>query len=75
VRNLTKVIGKSNSQTLSLVEEIRKLTNGYSPPTDANGIFGLFQRLAGLEKNLHRHLHLENEVLFRRAAELEGEIQ
>jgi iron-sulfur cluster repair protein YtfE (RIC family) len=42
VRNLTKVIGRSHSQTVKAVEELRQLTNNYSPPTEANGVLGLF---------------------------------
>jgi regulator of cell morphogenesis and NO signaling len=31
----------------------------------------LYQALEGLEKDLHQHIHLENNILFPRAAELE----
>jgi regulator of cell morphogenesis and NO signaling len=75
VRNLAKVLGSSRSQTLKAIEEIRHLTNDYNPPMDANGVPCLFRRLASLDRDLHRHIYLENEILFRRAAELEEGIQ
>jgi regulator of cell morphogenesis and NO signaling len=32
----------------------------------------LYEGLEALEKDLHQHIHLENNVLFPRAAEMEG---
>lgn len=44
---------------------LRELTNGHQPPEDAcNTYRALFAGLADLEEDLHRHIHLENSVLF-----------
>lgn len=44
---------------------LRSLTNDYDPPADAcNTYRALFAGLADLEEDLHRHIHLENSVLF-----------
>lgn len=44
---------------------LRELTNGYQPPVDAcNTYRALFAGLADFEEDLHRHIHLENSVLF-----------
>jgi regulator of cell morphogenesis and NO signaling len=44
---------------------LRELTNGYQPPADAcNTWRALFAGLGELETDLHRHIHLENHVLF-----------
>lgn len=44
---------------------LRELTNGFTPPADAcNTYRALFAGLADLEEDLHRHIHLENSVLF-----------
>jgi regulator of cell morphogenesis and NO signaling len=44
---------------------LRELTNGYQPPADAcNTWRALFAGLEELETDLHRHIHLENHVLF-----------
>lgn len=54
---------------------LRQLTNGYTPPADACNTFrGLYHGLAELEKALHEHIHLENNVLFPRATELEKKL-
>jgi regulator of cell morphogenesis and NO signaling len=54
---------------------LRQLTNGYTPPADACNTFrGLYHGLAELEKALHEHIHLENNVVFPRAARLEEEL-
>jgi regulator of cell morphogenesis and NO signaling len=54
---------------------LRELTAGYTPPANACNTFrGLYQGLAELEKDLHEHIHLENNVLFPRAARLEEEL-
>lgn len=54
---------------------LRELTKGYAPPSGACNTFrGLYHGLAELERDLHRHIHLENNVLFPRAARLEEEL-
>lgn len=51
---------------------LRQLTNGYTPPDGACNTFrGLYHGLGELERAMHEHIHLENNVLFPRAAELE----
>ena len=53
------------------LKRLRELSNGYQPPADACPTFrGLFHGLAELERDMHRHVHLENHVLFPRAAAL-----
>lgn len=50
---------------------IRQVTNGFAPPDWACPTFrGLYYGLAQLETEMHVHVHLENNVLFPRAAEL-----
>jgi regulator of cell morphogenesis and NO signaling len=47
------------------MEIIRKLSNNYRPPTDACTTYKLaFRSLREFEQDLHRHIHLENNVLF-----------
>jgi len=47
------------------LEHLSALTSGYTPPADAcNTYRALFAGLADLEEDLHRHIHLENAVLF-----------
>ncbi len=51
--------------------EMRRLTSGFTPPDDACPTFrGLYFGLEQLEQEMHLHVHLENNVLFPRAAGL-----
>jgi regulator of cell morphogenesis and NO signaling len=53
------------------LRRLRALSNDYQPPADACPTFrGLFHGLEQLERDMHRHVHLENHVLFPRAAAL-----
>jgi regulator of cell morphogenesis and NO signaling len=56
-----------------LVKEIRALSSDYTSPAD--GCFSyqtLYTAFELLEKDLHQHIHLENNILFPRAVEMEG---
>ena len=45
---------------------------GFTPPGDACTTYRVcFTELAVFERDLHRHVHLENHVLFPKAVELE----
>lgn len=49
----------------SLLGKLRELTGAFQAPEDAcNTYRALFAGLADLEMDLHRHIHLENAVLF-----------
>ena len=48
-----------------LLEDIRRLTNNYTQPADACTTFKLsLAELKEFEEDLHRHVHLENHLLF-----------
>ncbi|MHB8905429.1 MAG: iron-sulfur cluster repair di-iron protein [Melioribacteraceae bacterium] len=56
----------------SAMEKIRALTNNYTLPADACTTFQVtYKELDEFEKDLHKHVHLENNILFPRAIELE----
>jgi regulator of cell morphogenesis and NO signaling len=51
------------------LQQMRTLTDGYAPPEWACPTFrGLYYGLSPLEADMHVHVHLENNVLFPRAA-------
>jgi regulator of cell morphogenesis and NO signaling len=55
--------------------EIRSLTKEYSPPEDACTTFRvLLKELADFEFDLHRHVHLENGILFPESIALENRL-
>ena len=57
-----------------IYKEITRLTNNYIPPKDAcNTYKSLYKFLNEFEMNLHHHIHLENNILFPKAIELQNE--
>ena len=53
------------------LKELRELTNGFAPPSDACDAYrSLFSGLAELERDLHLHIHLENNILHPRTRAL-----
>jgi regulator of cell morphogenesis and NO signaling len=53
------------------LERIEALTDGFVPPEDACPTFrGLYHGLSELDRDMHVHVHLENHILFPRAAAL-----
>lgn len=54
------------------MEEIRALTNNYTLPEDACASYSLlFKMLDEFENDLHIHIHLENNILFPKALDIE----
>ena len=48
-----------------LMRRIRALTDGFQPPADACSTYrATFAKLEEFEGDLHRHVHLENNILF-----------
>lgn len=55
-----------------LTAKIRSLANGFQAPEGACPSYhGLYHGLEEFERDLHRHIHLENNILFPRAVEME----
>ncbi len=55
-------------------EKISKLSSAYSCPADGCGTYKVtYETLNDFEKDLHRHIHLENNILFKKALILESE--
>jgi len=55
------------------LERMRELTQEYSLPDDACPTFGtLYDALQAMERDLHEHIHLENNILFPQSVEQEA---
>jgi regulator of cell morphogenesis and NO signaling len=55
--------------------QIRDLSNNYSHPEDACNTFkALYSELKEFEADLHKHIHLENNILFPKSIKLETEL-
>ena len=56
----------------NIFKEIARLTNNYNPPEGACNTFkALYAKLDEFEQDLHQHIHLENNILFPKAIQLE----
>lgn len=54
------------------LEQMRKLTDNYTPPSDACASYTLlFKMMEEFEVDLFTHIHLENNILFPKAIEME----
>jgi len=54
---------------------IEELSNNYTPPQDACNTYRVsFALLKEFEQDLHLHIHLENNILFPKAIEIEKEL-
>lgn len=62
------VMEHEHEEAGAALRRLRSLTNDYTVPEEAcNTWRALWHRLASLEQSLHRHIHLENNILFPRA--------
>ena len=56
--------------------KIEALSNNYTPPADACNTYRVtFSLLKEFEADLHLHIHLENNILFPKAIELEQHLK
>jgi regulator of cell morphogenesis and NO signaling len=59
-----------------ILAELNKVTNNYTTPAGAcNSFQFLYKKLKDLDEDLHQHIHLENNILFPKALDLEKEIR
>lgn len=71
-----QVMELEHDDAAEALSTLRSLTRDFTPPEDAcNTYRGLYHALVELESDTHRHIHLENNVLFPRAAELEDRMR
>lgn len=60
-----------HEQAGRLMGDIRHLSRQFTPPADACATYRiLYQNLEGFERDLHKHVHLENNILFQKAEKL-----
>ena len=72
VKHPVKMMMLEHDRVGELLARLRSLTDGYTVPADACFSYReLYRRLAELEQKTHEHVHVENNVYFPRAVELE----
>jgi regulator of cell morphogenesis and NO signaling len=70
------VMEQEHDHAGSLLNDIRILSNDYTPPQDACTTYRLsFAALKAFEMDLHHHVHLENNLLFPKAINMFRELQ
>ncbi|HEY1219424.1 MAG TPA: iron-sulfur cluster repair di-iron protein [Bryobacteraceae bacterium] len=72
VRNPVAMMMNEHDGAGAALRSMRQIGNGYAAPSDACvSLQTLYQALAAFEADLHQHIHLENNLLFPRAVEME----
>ena len=75
VRNPVGMMMREHDTAGEILRNMRLVSNDYKIPEGACPSYtALLTRLEAFEKDLHQHIHLENNVLFPKAIELENEI-
>ena len=70
------VMEQEHDHAGNLLNDIRILSNDYTPPQDACTTYRLsFAALKAFELDLHQHVHLENNILFPKAIETFRDLQ
>lgn len=72
VQNPIRMMAAEHEEVGDLLSEMRQITGDYELPDGACPSFtALYHRLTEFERDLHQHIHLENNLLFPRAIDLE----
>jgi len=72
VQNPIRMMEIEHEEACDGMMAIRQLSRNYAPPADACGTYRLvLEELDAFEQDLHRHVELENSVLFPETLELE----
>lgn len=73
VNNPIRMMMREHDAAGEIMREIRAFTSDYKVPADACISYRtLYQALENFEKDLHQHIHLENNILFPKALDLEA---
>lgn len=72
VQNPVRMMMMEHDAAGDALRELRAITSNYAPPADACISYKtLYQAIDAFEKDLHQHIHLENNILFPRGLEME----
>lgn len=75
VRNPIRMMEAEHESAGDAMARIRSLTSDYAIPDGACTTYRVcLQELEAFERDLHEHVHLENNILFPKAARLEAEM-
>ena len=72
VANPVRMMEHEHDDAGVALRALRDASQNYNPPTDACTSFrALYTALGNFEKDLHQHIHLENNILFPQALQME----
>lgn len=73
VNNPIRMMMREHDTAGEIVRELRTLTSDYKAPADACSSYQtLYQALENFERDLHQHIHLENNILFPKSLAMEN---
>lgn len=76
VKNPIQTMMREHDTEGDRFRQIEALTNNYTPPKDACNTYNVaFALLKEFQDDLHLHIHLENNILFPKAEEMEKEME
>lgn len=72
VQNPIQVMEEEHESAGDIFKRIAELTNNYTPPKEVCNTFkAMYYKLQEFEEDLHRHIHLENNILHPKAKKIE----
>ena len=75
VKNPIQMMMNEHTVEGNRFRKIEELSNNYTPPQDACNTYRVsFALLKEFEQDLHLHIHLENNILFPKAVEIENDL-
>jgi regulator of cell morphogenesis and NO signaling len=77
VKNPIQAMMNEHDAAGDLLKQMREASSNFKAPADGCGSYvALYQGLEEFEKDLHIHIHLENNILFPRSVKMEeiGEV-
>jgi regulator of cell morphogenesis and NO signaling len=75
VENPINMMKHEHNDEGNYFRKISELTNNYMPPANTCNTYKVtFNTLKEFEKDLHKHIHLENNILFPKAIACEKEL-
>jgi len=75
IQNPIRMMELEHTNAGDAMYQIRESSKNYSHPEDACNTFkALYSELKEFEEDLHKHIHLENNILFPKSIELESEL-
>jgi regulator of cell morphogenesis and NO signaling len=75
IQNPIRMMEYEHTSAGDALYQIRELSNNYTHPDDACNTFkALYSELKEFEEDLHKHIHLENNILFPKSITLESEL-